>query len=172
MLNIDKSKFNEEQLFVINNCIKNGDDPTLILNPLYSPGVMRLILAGLDEGLDVTCYTNPNLDEQTVETIYYGLRINPVMSEYVKQGFTPEQLVVLCDCMQEGITDFSIIANKDYPPEVMKICEYIILYDLSLTKDLADKIASEEIDGVLLNFVSTDREEDSLRYLILKENLE
>ena len=49
------------------------------------------------------------------------------MSEYVKQGFTPEQLGVLCDCMQEGITDFSIIANKDYPPEVMKICEYIIM---------------------------------------------
>ena len=172
MLNIDKSKFNEEQLFVINNCIKNGDDPTLILNPLYSPGVMRLILAGLDEGLDVTCYTNPNLDEQTVETIYYGLRINPVMSEYVKQGFTPEQLGVLCDCMQEGITDFSVIANKDYPPEVMKICEYIILHDLPLTKNTADKITSEEANGILLNFVSTDREEDSLKCLILKKNLD
>ena len=133
---------------------------------------MRLILAGLDEGLDVTCYTNPNLDEQTVETIYYGLRINPVMSEYVKQGFTPEQLGVLCDCMQEGITDFSVIANKDYPPEVMKICEYIILHDLPLTKNTADKITSEEANGILLNFVSTDREEDSLKCLILKKNLD
>lgn len=171
MLNIDESKFNEEQLFVINNCIKNGDDPTLILNPLYSPGVMRLILAGIDEGLDVTCYTNPTLDEQTVETIYYGLRLNPIMADYVKQGFTSKQLGVLCDCMQEDIAELGVIANPNYPPEVMKICEYIILNDLALTKDLADKITLDEAKDILLNFASTDKEKIALEHLIYKKKL-
>ena len=159
MLNIDKSKFNEGQLYMINKCQEEGIDVSVINNPEYSEEQMKYILAGVKEGLDISCYNKPGISLLELESIYFGLKANPKMAQYVNKGFTPRQIAILSACLQEGIEDVDTIADPKYSFEFMYVFFLLRHNNEKVTKNYIDELDMEKAKSLIDEYVHDDDSE-------------
>ena len=149
MLNIDKSKFNKDQLNMITKCEEEGIDVSVINNPEYSEEQMKYILAGVKEGLDISCYNKPGISLLELESIYFGLKANPKMAQYVNKGYTPRQMSILSACLQDNIEDVDTIANPKYSYEQMNAFYLQRLNGIKVTKNDIDKLSTDSAKALI-----------------------
>lgn len=106
-------EFNDLQLDEIQRGLESGVDISVYANPEYDPNQMWEIYRGLMTGLDVSSYTNPQYDHYQMEAIREGLEKGLDVSIYANPQYGFEEMEVIREGLEQGL-DVSIYADPKY----------------------------------------------------------
>lgn len=124
-MGINLADYDFGKLYLLRLGVEEGLDITKYSDKEFTFSQMLYIVAGLKRNLDVTCYNKPEIEEGIMSEIYSGLRRNPKMKDYVNKGLNKQQLKKIVDCFIEGV-DPKQVEGLNYPSNVMKACMVII----------------------------------------------
>ena len=84
--------FNDEQIAILIECHNLGFDVEILANSKYDIVKMRVIKDGLEQGLDVSKYSNPELTYEEMNIIFNELKFDSDYDDlFQNQMFSPEQ---------------------------------------------------------------------------------
>lgn len=75
---------------------------------------LKLIVKGIDEGLKVHLYANPDLDELQMYEVYLGVKSNVNIYEYNNSEYSCEKMRLVRVCLENGIDPIDYITPIDY----------------------------------------------------------
>ena len=75
---------------------------------------LKLIVKGIDEGLKVHLYANPDLDELQMCEVYLGVKSNVNIYEYNNSEYSCEKMRLVRVCLENGIDPIDYITPIDY----------------------------------------------------------
>lgn len=75
---------------------------------------LKLIVKGIDEGLKVHLYANPDLDELQMYEVYLGVKSNVNIYEYNNPEYSCEKMRLVRVCLENGIDPIDYITPIDY----------------------------------------------------------
>lgn len=75
---------------------------------------LKLIVKGIDEGLKVHLYANPDLDELQMYEVYLGVKSNINIYEYNNPEYSCEKMRLVRVCLENGIDPIDYITPIDY----------------------------------------------------------
>ena len=75
---------------------------------------LKLIVKGIDEGLKVHLYANPDLDELQMYEVYLGVKSNVNIYEYNNPKYSCEKMRLVRVCLENGIDLIDYITPIDY----------------------------------------------------------
>ena len=82
------NQFDEDQKTEIIKGLEEGLDVSIYANPEYSWRQMEEIRKGLKEDLDVSWYANPSISARAMELIRWGLEDDLDVSLYANRGYS------------------------------------------------------------------------------------
>ena len=83
--------FDQDQMCLIRDGIKQGLDVSIYAKPEFASSQMYQIRKGLEEGLDVSLYTNPKFDYYQMNIIREGLEEGLDVSIYANPKFNDKK---------------------------------------------------------------------------------
>lgn len=75
---------------------------------------LKLIVKGIDEGLKVHLYANPDLDELQMYEVYLGVKSNVNIYEYSNPEYSCEKMRLIRVCLENGIDPIDYTTPIDY----------------------------------------------------------
>ena len=75
---------------------------------------LKLIVKGIDEGLKVHLYANPDLDELQMYEVYLGVKSNVNIYEYSNPEYSCEKMRLIRICLENGIDPIDYTTPIDY----------------------------------------------------------
>lgn len=86
----------------------------------FNEDQMQEINAGLQQGLDVSWYANPEFDFSAMSQIRKGLEQKLDVSYYAKTAYSSSQMYEIREGLQQGV-DVSLYADANYKPSQMEM---------------------------------------------------
>lgn len=87
---------------------------------------LKLIVKGIDEGLKVHLYANPDLDELQMCEVYLGVKSNVNIYEYNNSEYSCEKMRLVRVCLENGIDPIDYITPIDYLQCINDLYHYAV----------------------------------------------
>lgn len=110
---LDESKFNTEQLIQIKMGLEDGLNVSYYINPELSSNQMRIIREGLYKGLDVSKYADSKYNYEQMFQIYRGLEDDINVNYYANPEFSSLQMDLIRYSIYDDL-DVSKFADPKY----------------------------------------------------------
>jgi hypothetical protein len=103
MKNLNLEKFNDWQKEELRVGLEQGLDVSVYADPQYEWPQMRQIEKGLKAGLDVSIYADPKFEAQQMDAIRLGLEEGLDVSIYADPKFDWEQMHMIRNGLEKGL---------------------------------------------------------------------
>lgn len=112
------SQFTKTQIAFLTNAYKQGYDLQCLANHDLETSQMQALLAGLQEGIDISYFAKACYNEQVMYDIISAIKIYPSFTKYLESSYDPRQIAVLAKAARTGL-DLKKFADPNIPADVL-----------------------------------------------------